>query len=151
MKNATKIASAGLAFCMLFLTIGCSSKSSSDSSAAETSWQKEQENDTPAVRIVDNKSLDMDSLRSLSISTQYHNRKSSMEVSVNPYYDEGYDNGLDDGYYDGQENIRGDSYDDSNDYRGRKRKEYELGYEEGYEAGFDDGFADSDYDSEEEE
>lgn len=136
---------------MPFLTIGCSSKSPSDSSATDASWQKEQENDAPALRTMDSKRLDMDSLRSLSVSSQDHKRKSGVDISVNPYYDEGYDNGLEDGYYDGQENIRGDSYDDSSDYHGRKRKEYELGYEEGYEAGFDDGFADSDYDSEDEE
>lgn len=80
-----------------------------------------------------------------------HSKSLSLDISVNPYYDEGYDEGQEDGYNDGIENLRGDSYDDSCRYRGKKRKEYELGYEEGYEAGFDDGFADSGLNSEDEE
>lgn len=80
-----------------------------------------------------------------------YSNSSSLEISVNPYYDEGYEQGQEDGYNDGIENLRGDSYDDSCHYSGKKRKEYELGYEEGYEAGFDDGFADSGLNSEDEE
>lgn len=76
---------------------------------------------------------------------------STLDLSVNSYYDAGYEQGKEEGYNDGIENIRGDSYDDACRYKGKKRKEYELGYEEGYDAGFDDGFADSGCDSEEEE
>ena len=145
MNHNTYIA---ICFIAIFSCFGCSPKRAPNSACKlQTSDECES---IPSTQIRQD-DLSIDSLRQFSISGNKHSIVSSMDVSVNPYYDEGYDNGLEDGYYDGQENIRGDSYDNSSDYHGGKRKEYELGYEEGYEAGFDDGFADSDYDSEEEE
>lgn len=131
---------------------GCSSKSPSDTGNAPASINQENNtDDSYSTGNSDVSDINLDSLRSLSISSQNHTRKSGIDVCVNRYYDEGYDQGMEDGYNDGMENVRGDSYDDDCNYKGTNRREYELGYEEGYEVGFDDGFADSDYDSELEE
>lgn len=95
--------------------------------------------------------VSIDSSQAIPVIPATNDATSTLDLSVNPYYDAGYEQGQEDGYNDGIENIRGDSYDDACRYKGKKRKEYELGYEEGYDAGFDDGFADSGCDSEEEE
>lgn len=138
------------AFFMPLLIFACSSKKTSEANVASSSEQMKQKSQNYE-RTAICKDANVDSLRHLPTFTKSNNEKSGVDISVNPYYDEGYDNGMEDGYNDGRENVRGDSYDDSSNYRGSKRNEYELGYEEGYEAGFDDGFADSSYDSEEEE
>lgn len=139
------LGSAGIVF--LF---GCSSKEKNTqrNSTARTVEYKMYEQESQSIQ---GPSVNLDSLKSHSVRDTQHNGNSGIDLSVNPYYDEGYDQGQEDGYNDGVENLRGDSYDDSCRYKGEKRKEYEQGYEEGYEAGFDDGFVDSDYDSEDEE
>lgn len=132
-----------------FLFLGCPSNSSpSNKYAPQVSEDTLYDTASQSVPI---STVDIDSLRSYSISNTRHNNSSGIDVSVNPYYDEGYEQGQEDGYNDGIENLRGDSYDDACRYKGKARSEYELGYEEGYDTGFDDGFSDSDYDSEEEE
>ena len=140
-----------LLVCMfLMLLLGCSSREKntpSDSSAQSVEERRYEQVPQPG----QTPTVNLDSLKANSISDTQHNCYSGIDLSVNPYYDEGYEQGQEDGYNDGIENLRGDSYDDSCRYRGKKRKEYELGYEEGYETGFDDGFSDSDYDSEDEE
>ena len=134
----------------LMLLFGCSTKEKN--TPRESSVQTVEENISgQELQSIQKSPVNLDSLKSNSISNTQHKGFSGIDVSVNPYYDEGYEQGQEDGYNDGIENLRGDSYDDSCRYKGKKRKEYELGYEEGYETGFDDGFADSDYDSEEEE
>ena len=135
---------------VLTLFLGCFSKEKN--APSDTSTQTVEEGMyEQAPQPIQEPIINLDSLKAHSISNTQHNSYSGIDVSVNPYYDEGYEQGLEDGYNDGIENLRGDSYDDSCRYKGKKRKEYELGYEEGYEAGFDDGFSDSDYDSEEAE
>lgn len=133
------------------ICLGCSSRGASNSSHEIDTSENVRSCDYAQTYPASQDGLDIDSLRKYSVCENRNSVVSDVDISVNPYYDEGYDQGLEDGYCDGQENIRGDSYDDACDYRGKKRREYELGYEEGYETGFDDGFADSDYDSELEE
>ena len=135
---------------VLALFLGCSSKEK-NTPCDSTTPTVEDETNEQASHSIQEPIISLDSLKANSISNIQHNARSCIDVSVNPYYDEGYEQGQEDGYNDGIENLRGDSYDDACRYKGKKRKEYELGYEEGYEAGFDDGFADSDYDSEDEE
>ena len=95
--------------------------------------------------------VSIDSSQAIPVIPATNDATSTLDLSVNRWYDAGYGQGQEDGDNDGIENIRGESYDDACRYKGKKRKEYELGYEEGYDAGFDDGFADSGCDSEEEE
>lgn len=134
----------------VILFVACSSKNTPGNKVVEdTACVYGEENITS--ESVQQPTISLDSLRVNSISNTQHSNHSGLDISVNPYYDEGFEQGQEDGYNDGIENLRGDSYDDSNRYKGKKRKEYELGYEEGYDTGFDDVFADSDYDSEDEE
>ena len=135
---------------VLALFLGCSSKERNVPSDSSTQMVEEKVYKRVSQPIQE-PPINIDSLKANSISNTRHNSYSGIDVSANPYYDEGYEQGQEDGYNDGIENLRGDSYDDACRYKGKKRKEYELGYEEGYEAGFDDGFSDSDYDSEDEE
>lgn len=132
------------------LFFACSSNSTSGNAAIEDTTCVNGE-EYSISRPAQESTVCLDSLRVDSISRTHHSNHSGLDISVNPYYDEGFEQGQEDGYNDGIENLRGDSYDDACYYKGKALREYELGYEEGYETGFDDGFADSDYDSEDEE
>lgn len=134
----------------LALLLGCSTKEK-NTPRGSSSQRVEENIYGQETQVILEVPINLDSLKANSISNTQHSCYSGIDVSVNPYYDEGFDQGQEDGYNDGIENLRGDSYDDACRYKGKKRKEYELGYEEGYEAGFDDGFADSDCNSEDEE
>ena len=131
------------------LFLGCSSKDTPKSSDVQMDSAVIYYDEKPQDVSVPNASID--SSQATPVIPATNDATSTLDLSVNPYYDAGYEQGQEDGYNDGVENIRGDSYDDPCRYKGKKRKEYELGYEEGYDAGFDDGFADSGCDSEEEE
>lgn len=138
-------------FCLFVETVlsfGCTSKKASPSASPIN----ETENMYDTTLQTNFRTSDgYDTASTIKQEAPKHSNLSSLELSVNPYYDEGYEQGQEDGYNDGIENLRGDSYDDSCHYRGKRRKEYELGYEEGYDTGFDDGFADSGLNSEDEE
>lgn len=131
------------------MILGCSSKDTPKSSDVQIDSAVIYYDEKPQDVSVPNASID--SSQATPVIPATNDASSTLDLSVNPYYDAGYEQGQEDGYNDGIENIRGDSYDDACRYKGKKRKEYELGYEEGYDAGFDDGFADSGCDSEEEE
>lgn len=114
------LGSAGIVF--LF---GCSSKEKNTqrNSTARTVEYKMYEQESQSIQ---GPSVNLDSLKSHSVRDTHHNGNSGIDLSVNPYYDEGYDQGQEDGYNDGVENLRGDSYDDSCRYKGENERSTNL-------------------------
>lgn len=86
------LGSAGIVF--LF---GCSSKEKNTqrNSTARTVEYKMYEQESQSIQ---GPTVNLDSLKSHSVSDTQHNGNSGIDLSVNPYYDEGYDQGQEDGY-----------------------------------------------------
>ena len=107
------------------MILGCSSKDTPKSSDVQMDSAVIYYEEMPPDVSVPNVSID--SSQATPVIPATNDATSTLDLSVNPYYDAGYEQGQEDGYNDGIENIRGDSYDDVCRYKGRKGRSMSLG------------------------